>query len=100
MHKKLQAIQNNWLEIIYKVEQLVDKGQGNLHSAVAVACIHSHRPGVIPASASGHSLPSTTCSWQSAFYSLSGGEKLPSFVFHGIYKEKLNSISTKFPEFT
>jgi hypothetical protein len=57
----------------------------SLHYAVAVSCIHSHKPNERPASVGGHSLPSTACSWQSAFYSLSGDEKLPSSAFHGIY---------------
>ena len=57
-----------------------------LRSEFVGAWIHFHKPNGRLASANGHSLPLTACSWQSAFYSLSGDEKIPFSVFHDIYK--------------
>lgn len=54
--------------------------------SVSVASyIHSRKPDEKPASANGHSLPSTVCSSQSAFCSLSAAEKLPSSASHDTY---------------
>ena len=67
-------------------KELTEKLQSILRSEFVGACIHFHKPNGRLASANGHSLPLTACSWQSAFYSLSGDEKLPFSVFHDIYK--------------
>lgn len=67
-------------------KELTEKLQSILRSEFVGACIHFHKPNGRLASANGHSLPSTVCSWQSAFYSLSGDEKIPFSVFHDIYK--------------
>lgn len=59
-----------------------------LHYAVAVACIRFHRLNARPASADGHSLPSTACSWHSAFDSPSEVGKLPFSAFRDIYCQR------------
>ena len=73
---------------IYTVWCITWRERG-LQCLIVVSCIHFHKPTARPASADDHFLPLTTYSSQSAFYSLTANEKIPSSAFHDIYKRKL-----------